>query len=268
MAQCRQLAGKMRENVDQVTLDLRPLGFDFLPCIRLAKRHDIARDRNSEVLPKIARRHEDQLHILALRSKHGQRDVALALGLPLTFQRGHASLRNQLAQTPVSRAILGIGEEGETFDRFYPAADKRLQLKSFRLAMDAHHTGHGIGIGNSDRIVTEPIGPLDQIDRIGRAAQEAEAGNEPQFDERRALRRPYEVGIDIDPALRDLVVVLRHTVTRPVPRAVPSLRQDRHRTGAPAPHARARLAAGDRKGAPSPTVRCRLPAQSVRRGPW
>mgnify|MGYP003313416634 CR=1 FL=1 len=98
---------------------------------------------------------QDQLHIPGMSGQHRETDVAGALGLPFPVERAHPSGRDQAAQLAIAGAISRISQEGKTFDRFYPAADKRLQFKRFRLGMNAHHARHRIGIGNSDRIVTQ-----------------------------------------------------------------------------------------------------------------
>jgi len=43
--------------------------------------------------------------------------------------------------------------------------------------MDPHHPGHGIGIGNPDRVIAQRTPRGDQIDRVGRAAQERKAAD-------------------------------------------------------------------------------------------
>ena len=179
-------------------------------CIRPGagrKGDDIVRHRHGEALVEIARGQQDQLHIPGMPGQHRKTDVAGALGLPFPVERAHPSGRNQAAQLAIAGAISRISQEGKTFDRFYPAADKRLQFKRFRLGMNAHHARHRIGIGNPDRIVTQRPRLQHQVDRIRRPAQEAEAGHESELDEGRTRRRLDARGIELDRPLGDLEVV-------------------------------------------------------------
>ena len=105
--------------------------------------------------------------------------------------------------------------------------------------------------GDADVVLlsAERAGLQREIDRIGRAAQEAEAREDAQFDIGRARRRRNVRRIEFDRAFGNLEVVLGHGLTRPIPKAAPSPRQGPHRTAAPVPRVPLRRAATDRTGA-------------------
>jgi len=69
--------------------------------------------------------------------------------------------------------------------------------------VDAHNAGHGIGVGNTDRIIAERAGARDEINRIGRPAQEGKAAHEAQLDKRRGGWRRQVAGFGMTPFGRE-----------------------------------------------------------------
>ena len=196
VAQRRQAAGEMGNEIGKRggELILSSGG-------RTRKRDDIVRCRDRKFGFQRVRRQQDQLHVHGMFRKHFQRDVALALLLPFTVERAHPPGRDQRGQPAIGLAVLRVGEEGKPLDRLDPAADDGPQLQRLRLRMDAHHARHAVGVGHPDRIVAQRARLQHQVDRVRRAAKEAEAGDEAQLDERRTFGRIDRGGIELDRAL-------------------------------------------------------------------
>lgn len=77
-----------------------------------------------------------------MRRQQREIDLANALGLPFPIEPHHAACRDQPAEAAISRAVCGIGEEGEALGGLDPAADHRAHAQRPGLAVDAHHAGH------------------------------------------------------------------------------------------------------------------------------
>ena len=139
------------------------------------------------------------MHALGMVGEHRQIDLAHPLGLPFPLQRGHAACRNQAAQAAIGGAVLRIGEEGKALYSLDPATDDRAQARGFSLGVQAHHAGHGVGIGNAQRIVTMTARSLDQRCGLRRAAQEREAGGKAKLHKRRGRWRTSRHRHDMAP---------------------------------------------------------------------
>ena len=74
----------------------------------------------------------------------------------------------------------------------------RAELEGFRIAVNPHHPGHGVGIGDPDCVVTQQPGSADELLRVRSPAEKRKATPQSQLDEGRRRRRVEFTGIDLD----------------------------------------------------------------------
>ena len=154
--------------------------------IKNIQGNNIALNLNAELRRQVPRRHQHQLHPLSSLRQHRQRNLADPLVLPFPRQRPHPPRRDQSAQSAVSSAVGGIGEEGQPLGGLDPAADDGAQFQRPGLAMQPHHAGHRVHIGDPQRVIAQRPGLVGKVHSIRGPAQEGEAAGEAQLDERRA----------------------------------------------------------------------------------
>ena len=112
-----------------------------------------------------------------------QHQLALALG------RAHLAAAQQPRQSAIAVAVTGISEQRRRIAKIEPAADQRLQPRFPGGAVQAHHAGQRVAVGDPEAIHAELERPKHQLDRVRGAAQEGERRSDAQLDVGRRLAR-------------------------------------------------------------------------------
>ena len=127
--------------------------------------------------------HGNERDVCRVERDFGQQQIALALG------RSHLAQAEHPRQAAIAFAVDRVGQQRRRIDRIDPAPDQRPHPRALGCAVQPHHSGQRVAVGDSDRVHPLLKPGQHQLDRIRRPAQEREWRRQPKLDERGAWQR-------------------------------------------------------------------------------